>query len=1027
MNTDLLHALRATIDEAYLADEDQVLASLTRSLKKYDASTAANEAAKLVATVRADSDRQSLINTLLHEYQLNTQEGIVLMEIAEALLRIPDSATQDAFLQDKLGAVDWSQHRTLHDTLLIKLLTTALSMTGRIENLGGSNGEWLTKLSAPLIRAATKQGMQLLAGQFVFEETIEGAVEKLTIHPEVRYSFDMLGEAALTAADAERYFQAYRHAIEQLAKIATPGDPLTNPGISVKLSALCPRYEPLQKHRAVSELSDKLLDLSRQARTTHISLTVDAEESERLDLSLDIFAVVFADPALQGWEGFGLAVQAYQKRALPTIHWLAALAGRYQRRIPLRLVKGAYWDGEIKRAQELGLADYPVFTRKTATDVSYLACAENILAHPEAFYPQFATHNAHTAAAILTMAKTHPGFEFQRLHGMGEAFYTELAKHHALPCRIYAPIGNFDDLLPYLVRRLLENGANTSFLSRVENPSISLDQIVEDPISRAQEKHARVIAQPPDLFGPERLNSAGINLSSPRIADALQADQDALAERNWESHPLIEGKPYSGQKQPVFSPCDHRQQIGNVIHADSDAIGKAASCALRAFPDWRQTPLKKRIAYLNKAADLLELHRLELVSLCVREGGRTIRDALAEVREAVDFCRYYAAEAEKLFEKPVRLPGPTGEENYLSQTGRGAVVCISPWNFPIAIFFGQIAAALAAGNTVIAKPATQTALTAMRCIQLLHQAGIPGEVLQFLPAEGGLISKHLLTVPGLGGVVFTGSTATAHSINQTLAQHQPAIVPLIAETGGQNAMIADSSAHVEQLVMDAVTSAFNSAGQRCSALRVLYVQEEIADRVTGLLTGAMQELNVGNPGLLAVDIGPVINAQAASQLMEHLDRMRRQAKVLYQSPLQPDLRHGSFFPPTLIEIGNIHLLEQEVFGPVLHVIRYRADELTQVIDQINRTGYGLTLGIQSRIKSHIQLIVERARVGNIYINRNMIGAVVGVQPFGGMGLSGTGPKAGGPDYLRRLSIEQTVTINSAAIGGNAALLSEALF
>jgi RHH-type proline utilization regulon transcriptional repressor/proline dehydrogenase/delta 1-pyrroline-5-carboxylate dehydrogenase len=1027
MNADRLHALRAKADAAYLADEDRLLASLSQHLRTYDAAAAARIAGALVASIRADSGRQSLINTLLHEYQLNSREGIVLMEIAEALLRIPDSATQDAFLQDKLGSVDWGQHRALHDTLLVKLLTGALSMTGRIENLGNGDGEWLAKLSAPLIRAAVKQGMHVLAGQFVFAETIEDAVETMITQPGVYYSLDMLGEAALTAADADRYFRAYRDAISQLAKIAVHEGVFANSGISIKLSALCPRYEPLQQRRAVSELSLKLLDLSRQAREANISLTVDAEESERLDLSLDIFAAVFADPSLEGWEGFGLAVQAYQKRALPVIHWLAALADRQRRRIPLRLVKGAYWDGEIKRAQELGLAGYPVFTRKTATDVSYLTCAETILAHPEAFYPQFATHNAHTAAAILTMAKTHPGFEFQRLHGMGEPFYAELQKNHTLPCRIYAPVGNFNDLLPYLVRRLLENGANTSFLNRVENPAIGLDQIIEDPVARALETHARMIRPPAELFGRERLNSEGINLSSPPIAGTLQADLDALTERVWEAQPLIGGRPYPGQKHPVFNPGDLRRQIGQVAYADADAIGEAAAGAMRAFPDWRLTPVNDRCGYLNKAAQLLELHRLELVSLCVREGGRTIRDALAEVREAVDFCRYYAAEAGKLLGMPARLPGPTGEENYLSQTGRGAVVCISPWNFPIAIFLGQIAAALAAGNTVIAKPAAQTSLTAMRCIQLLHQAGIPGEVLQFLPAEGSMIGKQLLPVPGIGGVVFTGSTATARSIGQTLAQHQPAIVPLIAETGGQNAMIADSSAHVEQLVMDAIHSAFNSAGQRCSALRVLYVQEEIAGRVIALLTGAMQELNVGDPALLTTDIGPVINAQAAEQLASHLEVMRSRANILYRTPLPPGLEHGSFFAPTLIQIDHIGQLEQEVFGPVLHVIRYRADEMARVIDDINATGYGLTLGIQSRIKSHIRFIVERARVGNIYINRNMIGAVVGVQPFGGMGLSGTGPKAGGPDYLRRLSIEQTVTINSAAIGGNAALLSEALF
>ncbi|MEC4748413.1 bifunctional proline dehydrogenase/L-glutamate gamma-semialdehyde dehydrogenase PutA [Methylomicrobium sp. Wu6] len=1025
MKSDQLHAARIEIEDAYLGDEAPISEALARNLQTYDALAAANLSRSLVSSVRAESGRQSLIDTLLHEYQLNTQEGIVLMEMAEALLRIPDSATQDAFLQDKLGSVDWGRHQALHDTLLVKLLTGALSVTGRIENPENVGGAWLTKLSAPLIRSAVKRSMQLLASHFVFAETIEDAIKTIRLQSGVRYSFDMLGEAALTAADAERYFQTYQQAIEHLAQLAAHDDLFTNPGISIKLSALCPRYEPLQKKRAVNELSIKLLALATQARRANIGLTVDAEESERLDMSLDIFSQVLGHPGLAGWPGFGLAVQAYQKRALPIIRWLAALAESHQRRIPVRLVKGAYWDGDIKRAQESGLAGYPVFTRKTATDVSYLACAETLLAHPEAFYPQFATHNAHTVAAILTLAKAHTGFEFQRLHGMGGPLYERLTQTHALPCRIYAPIGNFDDLLPYLVRRLLENGANTSFLNRVENPSFSVDEIVADPVARLQEPHIQFV-QPSGLFGQERLNSAGINLSDSKVITEFQADLDALAGRYWEAFPLIDGKPYHSQKHPTFNPCDLRRQIGHVMYADSEAIGKAADSALKAFNGWRLRPVQERVACLKKAADLLELYRIELVSLCVREGGRTIKDALAEVREAVDFCRYYAAEADKLFAKPIRLPGPTGEENYLARTGRGAMVCISPWNFPIAIFVGQIAAALAAGNTVIAKPATQTSLTAMRCVQLLHQAGIPGEVLQFLPANGGLTGKHLLTFPGIGGVIFTGSTATARLINQTLAQQQAAIVPLIAETGGQNAMIADSSAHVEQLVMDAMVSAFNSAGQRCSALRVLYVQEEIADKVIQLLIGAMQELTVGDPGHLATDIGPIINVHAAGELADHIERMRRQSKILYQVSLHDDLAQGNFFPPSLIEISGIQQLEREVFGPVLHVVRYRADKLAQVIESINASGYGLTLGIHSRINSHIQAIIERARAGNIYVNRNMIGAVVGVQPFGGMGLSGTGPKAGGPDYLRRLVSEQTVTINSAAVGGNAALLSKTL-
>ncbi|MDD1612141.1 MAG: bifunctional proline dehydrogenase/L-glutamate gamma-semialdehyde dehydrogenase PutA [Methylococcaceae bacterium] len=1032
MDTCLLDSLRAAINDAYLAEETQLSEKLAVNLHDYDAKAAAVVARQLVCAVRANSARQTLINTLLHEYQLNSQEGIVLMEIAEALLRIPDAATQDAFLQDKLSSVAWNRHQPLHDRLLVRLMTGALSITGKIESWGlqphESLGQYLSRLSTPLIRSAFKQGMQLLAGQFIFAETIEDAIKTMAEQRDLRYSFDMLGESALTAKDADRFFQAYSEAISQLKSVANADDTFANPGISVKLSALCPRYEPLQKQRAVSELSAKLLDLAKQAKDANINLTVDAEESERLEMSLDIFAAVFTDPALKNWPGLGMAVQAYQKRSLPVIRWLAALAETQHRLIPIRLVKGAYWDGEIKRAQESGLAGYPVFTRKSATDVAYLACAQAIFAEPKAFYPQFATHNAHTVAAVLTLANVHPNFEFQRLHGMGEALFDALAESDAkaLPCRVYAPVGNFHDLLPYLVRRLLENGANTSFLNRVENPSIDIDEIVADPLSTMQQPHAQLVP-PRKLYGQERLNSFGYNFSDPEIAGKLQAALDQLAGRAWEAFPIIDGNPHGGPIQATYNPCNSKDKIGSVVYAEPDTIKHAAARALASFHDWRRQPVEQRITYLHKTAELFESHYLELVSLCIREGGRTIKDALAEVREAVDYCRYYAAEADRLFHKPVRLPGPTGEENYLSRSGHGALVCISPWNFPIAIFSGQICAALAAGNTVIAKPAAQTSLTAMRCIQLMHQAGFPTNVLQFLPAEGMLIAEHLLRFPGLGGVIFTGSTTTARTINRQLAQHQPAIVPLIAETGGQNVMIADSSAHIEQLVLDAAISAFNSAGQRCSALRVLFVQEDIAETVIALLIGVMQELNIGNPDCFATDIGPVINDQAAQQLSEHVDRMRHEARILHQVDLDAKLESGNFFPPTLIEIESITQLKQEVFGPILHLIRFRADSLAAVIDTVNETGYGLTLGIHSRIKSHIQLIVERARVGNIYVNRNMIGAVVGVQPFGGMGLSGTGPKAGGPDYLRRLTCEQTVTINSAAVGGNAALLAESLF
>ncbi|MFZ2312900.1 MAG: bifunctional proline dehydrogenase/L-glutamate gamma-semialdehyde dehydrogenase PutA, partial [Methylobacter sp.] len=991
----------------------------------------------LVNAVRTRKDQQSAIEAFLHEYQLNSREGIVLLGIAEALLRIPDSHTQDLFIQEKLTHADWKSHVQHSDSFLVNLSTRALLFTSQFEDhvlLSGQHWfpvfeQLLSRMGAPLIRTALKQAMQYLALQFVIADSILQAVQCSEQKTTYRHSFDMLGEAALTACDAERYYQSYLAAITTLAEHAPSTDIYANPGISIKLSALCPRYEPLQHARAVKELTDKLLTLAKLARAANISITVDAEESERLEMSLDIFAAVFTHPDLNNWSGLGLAVQAYQKRALPVIHWLAALADKQQGKIPLRLVKGAYWDSEIKRAQENGLSDYPVFTHKSATDVSYLACASVILSRPDVFYPQFASHNAHTVAAIYQSAKQHPGYEFQRLHGMGEPLYREIIEnqHWQIPCRIYAPVGHFHELLPYLVRRLLENGANTSFINQIDHPDISVEELISDPVAavKSSTKKSQIVL-PCDLYGKQRVNSHGVNLADPELLARLQKGLDELADKHWQAAPLINGNCCSGEQHPVMNPYDNRLTVGSVIYADQDAIGQALDGAAQAFTDWRHSSATTRADYLQKAADLLEQHRLELVSLCIREGGRTIKDSLAEVREAVDFCRYYAQSALELFSLPIKLPGPTGEENLLYHYGRGVYVCISPWNFPIAIFIGQITAALAAGNTVIAKPASQTALTAMRCIQLLHQAGIPESVLQFLPASGNMIGQHVLPDPRIAGIAFTGSTATAQFINRQLAQHHQAIVPLLAETGGQNVMIADSSALLEQLVQDTVQSAFNSAGQRCSALRVLFVQQEIADKTIDMLIGAMHELSLGNPGVYRNDIGPVIDAAALASLTTHLETMQQQAQLLYQLPLEDCLRHGSFFPPTLIELNSLSQLTQEVFGPVLHLVRYHASELDQVIDAVNATGYGLTLGIHSRIDATINTIRLSVKVGNIYVNRNMIGAVVGVQPFGGMGLSGTGPKAGGPDYLRRFAIEQTVTTNTAAIGGNATLLAENL-
>ncbi|MCB1986721.1 MAG: bifunctional proline dehydrogenase/L-glutamate gamma-semialdehyde dehydrogenase PutA, partial [Nitrosomonas sp.] len=694
------------------------------------------------------------------------------------------------------------------------------------------------------------------------------------------------------------------------------------------------------------------------------------------------------------------------------------------------LVKGAYWDSEIKRAQENGLEGYPVFTRKSATDISYFVCAQLLLNSPDCFYPQFATHNAHTVAAIIQMADNRLSYEFQRLHGMGEALYQTVLEQsqQSYACRIYAPVGSYEDLLPYLVRRLLENGANASFIYQVENPRFAVDEVIRDPTAIWKHSIPTGLPLPEALYGEQRRNSQGINLADPIVRQEIQ--QNLTDSSGWyrQAVPLINGKGYSGEKKTIFAPYDDNEIVGEIILSDRKAVTDAVDAAVSAFTNWRLYPVRKRADYLLKAADLMEQRRMELVSICVREGGRTIKDALAEVREAVDFCRYYAASALDLFEQPINLPGPTGEKNILRYFGRGAFVCISPWNFPIAIFTGQIAAALAAGNTVIAKPAERTALTAMACVRILHEAGVPESVLHFLSGKGSEIGIELLRDTRIAGVAFTGSTETAQWINRKLAGH-PAIVPFIAETGGQNVLIADTSAHKEQLVQDAILSAFNSAGQRCSALRILFVPQETADKIVELLIGSIRQLRLGRPDDFSIDVGPVITRHAKQQIQLHIENMRAQGGVIYQPTLESsdaNLSTGNYFPPTLIEINAMHQLKQEVFGPVLHLVRYPSGDLKAVIDAINVAGYGLTLGIHSRIRNTIKNIQQQVSVGNIYINRNMIGAVVGTQPFGGMGLSGTGPKAGGPDYLRRFAVEQTVTDNLAAIGGNAGLLAQNL-
>jgi len=1035
------NALRGAIDAAYLADETQCVEALLpqATLDGDAAQRVADLARRLVATVRERRTTQGGLDAFMGEYDLASQEGVVLMCLAEALLRIPDATTADRLIRDKLAHGDWEKHLGHSPSLFVNASTWGLMLTGRIVRLDrevvNDVASFLARLVArsgePAIRLALREAMRIMAHQFVMGRTIEEAIARSqgSEHAAYRYSFDMLGEAALSSADAARYQQAYACAIDVIARTTRhSGDVFSAPGVSVKLSALHPRFELAQRERVVAELVPRVEDLAHQAMAAGLCLTVDAEEADRLEPTLDVFEAVFRSPGLKGWEGLGLAVQAYQKRAVPVLDWLAALARAHKRRIMLRLVKGAYWDSEIKRAQERGLDGYPVFTRKAATDVSYLACAQRVLAAHDAFYPQFATHNAHSVAAVVEMAGADRGFEFQRLHGMGEVLFEQISDPDglAIPCRVYGPVGSHAELLPYLVRRLLENGANTSFVNRIVDEQVPVEEIIADPAARLRalehKPHPR-IPLPIDLFGQERRNARGINLNDPAALAALAQSMDQAAARDWSAAPLVGGKTLGGAVREVRNPADHRDVVGRVREADAAAVEEALTAAVAAAPDWDRLGAERRAACLERAADRLEAHRAELMSLCVREAGRCVPDALAEVREAVDYCRYYAVQARRDFGAPQSLPGPTGESNALALHGRGVFACISPWNFPLAIFTGQVAAALAAGNAVIAKPAGQTPLVAARAVRLLHEAGVPAEVLHLLPGKGSEVGAALIADARVAGVAFIGSTETARAINRQLAARPGPIVPLVAETGGQNAMLVDSSALPEQVVADALQSAFNSAGQRCSALRVLFVQEDIAPRIIELLQGAMAELSMGDPALLATDVGPVIDNAAREALMGHIERMAREGKIIQRVPLPDAAARGSYVVPHAFEIDRLSQLTGEVFGPVLHVIRYPADALDQVIADINATGYGLTLGIHSRVEASARYIQQRVRAGNVYVNRNMIGAVVGVQPFGGEGLSGTGPKAGGPFYLHRFASERAVTVNTAAAGGNAALLS----
>ena len=1033
--------LRAMMNAAYHVQE---LRSVTALIEQATLTPAQLEATRLLATrlvqqVRLARKKTTGIDSFLTEYSLTSQEGIALMCLAEALLRVPDNATIDSLIKDKLLDADWASHTGQSDSFFVNATTWALMLTGKVLSTGNAESALsrtlmalVNRSSEGVVRKSVDHAMRIMSKQFVKGRTIQEALIRAQKKEGLgyRYSYDMLGEAALTAADAERYFKSYMQAIEAIGKSSVAaGNVYQKPGISIKLSALHPRYQEGQHKRVLAELTPILLSLSQLAKQYDIGLTIDAEESERLDLSLDVIESVFNHPSLAGWNGFGVAVQAYQKRAIFLLDWLAELARSQGRRIMVRLIKGAYWDSEIKKAQMQGLSDYPVFTRKVFTDVSFQACAKKILTMTDVIYPQFATHNAYSVAMILSLVGEYRDFEFQCLHGMGNELYEQIVpkEHLGIPCRIYAPVGSHEDLLPYLVRRLLENGANSSFVNRIVDESAPISTLVEDPVGQGLHVLSKInqnIPLPTSIFLPERKNSPGLDLSDRSCVAALQRSLDAMAPFQWEAGPVLANKKITlSNPTNLMSPQQPEQCIGHVKESSIDDVEWALTQAVAAFDAWSITSVHQRAACIERFACLLEDNMTTFLAMACLEAGKTWSDAIGEVREAIDFCRYYAAQAVKIMANPVSLHGYTGETNTLSLHARGVVLCISPWNFPLAIFIGQVVAALVTGNCVIAKPAEQTPLIAHFAVELMLKAGIPAGAMQLLPGPGETIGAALVADKRVKAVIFTGSTQTAALINKTLATRGGEIIPFIAETGGQNAMIVDSSALLEQVVVDVVASAFGSAGQRCSALRVLYVQADIYPRLIALLKGAMAELNIGDPCLLDTDIGPVIDADALSILNAHVDKMTKKHGLIYQCELKHHAKSGHFMAPTAIAIDSINELDREVFGPVLHVIQYKQDAMDAVIAEINQTGYGLTLGIHSRINTTVDYIRQHTHVGNCYVNRNMIGAVVGLQPFGGEGLSGTGPKAGGPHYLYRLCHERTYTVDTTAAGGNASLMS----
>ena len=1023
------------LDRSKFADERQALAAAlsARPLSQQDRDAVLGEAQALVRAARVNARRQGVVESFLQEFSLSTREGLALMCLAEALLRTPDEETRDRLIAEKIASADWASHAGQSDSILVNASTWSLMLTGKLidpdeearADLSGFIRRLAGRLGEPVIRRAVGAAVRIMGEQFVLGATITRAIRRADADG-FTCSFDMLGEGARTEADAQRYEAAYAGAIRAVAKQAKGQGPERGHGISVKLSALSPRYEARLAERVMAELYPRILRLAVLAAQADINLTLDAEEADRLVISLALLDRLAREPSLGAWRGLGLAVQAYQTRGPAVIAAVAGIARSAGRRLMVRLVKGAYWDSEIKRAQVAGLPGYPVYTTKAATDVSYLVCARALLAAAPHLYGQFATHNAHTLAAVRLMA-SQMGLspEFQRLHGMGEALYGAAADRYGdFPLRVYAPVGSHEDLLPYLVRRLLENGANTSFVYALLDEKTPIDKVVVDPISAVEAAgagpHAR-IPLPRDLYGPSRKNSQGIDLSIAEAREGLTAAIVHLDGEVLEAGAIVQGRlRKDGPSAAAVSPSDLGRQLGQVWSAAPTHIDAAFMAAGAAQPAWNARGGAARAKVLRAMGDALEGQRERLIAICVREAGKTLADAVAEMREAADFCRYYAHLAEQQFAGPQTLRGPVGEINQLSLQGRGVFVCISPWNFPLAIFIGQVAAALAAGNAVLAKPAEQTPIIASEAVKLFHAAGVPVDLLHLLPGDGATIGAALTAHPGCDGVAFTGGTETAWAINRTLAARPGPIVPFIAETGGLNAMFVDTTALREQVIDDVLASAFGSAGQRCSALRILFVPRDTADQLIEGLRGAMLTLAVGDPADPRTDIGPVIDADACAALEAHVAKLRAESTVLARLEIPAG---GHFFAPTLAEIPDAAFLPKEVFGPILHVVRYDPTRLAEAAAPLVEARYGLTLGIHSRIEAFAADVQRAVPAGNAYVNRSMIGAVVGVQPFGGEGLSGTGPKAGGPHALLRYAVERAVSVNIAAQGGDPALLN----